>query len=84
VDFPETALAGEAGVLAAVSAQFRAVVGAVVDADAVVVDSAPFRRQQFEVIVARQGDREGCSVVGPGRQPCAVAMSASVHDSLAV
>jgi hypothetical protein len=56
---------GVAGVLAPQRSQVVAVVGAVLDADAVVVDLAPLDRQQFQVVLTGQGQRQ---VPGRGDQ----------------
>jgi hypothetical protein len=51
-------LGADAGVLPPPWPQFGAVVGAVVDADAVVVDLPPRQRQQLQVVLPGQEDVE--------------------------
>ncbi|SIN24675.1 Uncharacterised protein [Mycobacteroides abscessus subsp. abscessus] len=57
VDFPLPAMIVDTGMLTAVRVECFSVIGAVIDADAVLVDRAPACRQQLDVVISTQGHR---------------------------
>jgi hypothetical protein len=58
VDLPQVLVVFDTGRLLAERVEFLAVVGPAVHLDAVGVDGMPAGREQLDVVVGRQGDRD--------------------------